>query len=432
MTFSDSDETPAVVAKVMSDPRYCEHWPTLASFMASSRQLRLSPHELLDLQADMAAALLSVEGSQRDLEAERATSPTGDGDVVDEVDRGIAVCRRLAWVIRQIADGIAWRTLRYRREAIYQLALKNPTGHLERKSAVQEFASAAAHVERTGDLVVVNDLTNVLRYGDYTAVASDGAVGIAEVKAGKGSEKSGRATRQRRRLGEVLDFLDSGVRLTGERVTALFLHKTRPRAHLQAVGEVIRQARAAGSAHARLSDCLAVEACHMPTLFQQEIAAEPHNPFAQSRQASVHHSLTFFDIFARNLAPYSVYPLPDDDCTALMTGETWLFTYFNRGNLVRCLRRRGLSVRLPTDTEMATYNELDAGEKRRREDDVAIRVWRRHEPGVLTIAGALLSRLMYEYLDEECFADCAEEILALRQDRLTLFPAFENEAELWD
>ena len=430
--LGELDREQSMVPKVLSDPQYREHLPTVRSFMARSRQLRDRPRELLELQADMASALLGVQASQRELEGQLVSQPVGDSPALDDLERAIAVCKRLAHIIKQIADGIAWRTLQYDRAAIYQLALKNPTGHLQRQSAAHEFAAAAARVGRTGDLVAMNDLTNCLRYGDYTAVAADGTVRMAEVKAGKASRRSGRATRQRRKLDEVLEFLDSGVRLTGERLTAFLLHKTRARTHLQAVGDVIRQAKAQGCAHARLSDCLAVEALYMETLFEQGRSPELHNPFAQSRQASSHHSLTFFDQFARNLAPYSVYPFPDDDCSDVMCGYLWLCTHFNRGNLIRCLRRRGLSVRLPTESEADAYNQLDPGEKRRREDDVAIRVWRPDQPTILTIAGALLGRLHYEYLDEECFADCVEEVLEQPAVGVTFFPAFENEAELWN
>jgi hypothetical protein len=380
----------------------------------------------------MASALLGAQQSQRQLQAELAECAGRDGEHLEDLDRAIAVARRLARIIRQIADGIAWRTLRYDRAAIYQLALKNPTGHLELESTAQELAYADAHVRSTGDLVIMNDLTNFLRYGDYTAVAADGTVRIAEVKGGKGSGKSGRASRQRQKLDEVLEFLDTGVGITQQGPAALFPHKTRARTHLQAVGAVIREARAKGCAHARLSDCLAVDALDMELLFREGRMAQLHNPFAQSRQASSHSSLTFFDQFSKNLAPYSVYPFPDDDCTDLMTGNLWLRTHFNHGNLVRCLRRRGVRVRFPTNSELEAYNQLDPGEKRRREDDVGIRVWSRNQPTVLTIRQALLGRLLYEFLDEECFADCVEEVLEQEAIGIGLFPAFENEADLWD
>jgi hypothetical protein len=397
----------------------------------------------------MASALWGAEQSQGRLEAELAECADRDGEHLEDFDMAIAVARRLAHVIREIADGIAWRTLRYDRAAIYQLALKNPTGHLELESTAQELAYADVHVRSTGDLVIMNDLTNFLRYGDYTAVAGDGTVRIAEVKGGKGSAKSGRATRQRRKLDEVLQFLHSSVRLTDHGAAALFLHKTRPRTHLEAVCQVIRQARVEGSAHARLSDCLAVDAWDTEVLFEQGRTPDLLSPFVQSRQAYSRHSLTFFDTFPRNVAPYSVFPFPDQDCTDLMTGALWLHTHFNHGNLVRCLRRRGFSVRLPTNSEIEAYEQLRPGERRRARDEPAIRLWRPPDNKVLTLSGALLSRLLYEYLDEECFVDCAEEVFALPESALTLFPAaeemlplaesgltlfpaFDSEADLWD
>ena len=84
-------------------------------------------------------------------------------------------------------------------------------------------------------------------------------------------------------------------------------------------------------------------------IFHTELMAERgppdpntlHNPFSQSRLSIVSHSLQWFGRFAPNLAPYSVFPLPNEDCVGLMTGELWLFAYLNIGNVIRCLRRRG-------------------------------------------------------------------------------------------
>jgi hypothetical protein len=380
----------------------------------------------------MASALLGVQASQRELEGQLVNQSDGDGAVVEDLERGIAVCRRLAHIIKEIADGIAWRTLQYDRAAVYQLALKNPTGHLHPQSTAQEFAAAAAHIECAGDLVVMNDVTNFLRYGDYTAVAADGTVRIAEVKAGKGGRRSGRASRQRQKLDQVLQFLDTGVRLTKEGATALFLHKTKLRTHLHAVGDIIRQAKAQGSAHRRLSDCLAVDALHIPSLFEQGRTAELHDPFAQSTQARSYHSFAVLKGFARNVAPYSVYPFPDEDCTDLMTGDLRLWTHFNHGNLIRSLRRRGLIARYPTDTQMDSYEQLTPGERKRREDEVGIQVRRPGGRAILISRPGLLARLIYEYLDEECFADCVEEMLDRGAVGFTMFPAFQDETQLWD
>jgi hypothetical protein len=422
----------ALSAKVLSDPRYRKRLPELARFMRASREFRARPHELLQLQADMAGAVLALQKSQRELGTQLAEKSAGDGDGIADLNRAIAVCKRLAHVVKQTADGIAWRTLRHDRASMYQLALKNPAGHLDLESAARELAAAMAHADRTSDLVVMNDLTNFLRHGDFTCVGAAGEVVIAEVKAGRGSAKSGRATRQRHRLDDVLQLLRSGVRLTNEGAAALFGHKTKLRTHLQAVGDMIRQAKAQGSAHGRLSDCLAVDALHIPSLLEQGRTAELHDPFAQSTQARSFHSFTVLKGFARNVAPYSVYPFPDEDCTDLMTGDLWLWTHFNHGNLIRSLRRRGVIARYPTDTHMDSYEQLTLEERKRREDEVGIQVRRPGGRAILTSSPGLLARLIYEYLDEECFADCVEEMLDRGAAGVTMFPAFRDETELWD
>jgi hypothetical protein len=352
-----------------------------------------------------------------------------------EIQKAIAVSRRLAHIIRQIADGIAWRTLRYDRALIYQLAMKPQTGHLDLETTAQEFSAASERLRRSGNLVVMNELTNGLRHGDYTFVDSDAFVGIVEVKAGRGSKQSGRATRQRRKLKQVVEFVTKGTGLTLAGPSARFFHRRELKSHLCEISDVIQQAKVDGSAHARLSDCLAVEAWYMQKLVDEKRKPRRQDPFAQSRQASSYSNLDFFARFARNLAPYSVFPFSDEDCTDLMTGAIWLITHFSHGNLVRCLRRRGLSVEVPTKEQMQTYASLDLADKRLHEDDVAIRLSRPRDPRVLILRQALLGRHLYEFLDEESFADAAEELLdqtSIEDIGLAFFPSYANEQELWD
>lgn len=433
--------------KVFLDPRYRRCWPELSSFMGRSRESRNRPGELLDLQAEMLGALKGAQESKRRLErdlAELAVDGTGD---VEELEVGVAVARRLARVVKQIADGIAWRALGYDRAVIRQLAGKPQTGDIHSDAAVRELNAAAAHVERTGEVVVVNDLTNFLRYGDYTCVGG-GFVTLVECKGGKGARRSGRAKRQRRQLGRVLEFVNAGVRRGADGVEMLVTQRVPARTHLGAVADLIREAKQKGASHAQLSECLAADAYYVDVVLEtterERMGELFHNPFRETREAVSHDSLDFFNEFCPNIAPYSVYPFTDEECTDVMTGAVRLVSYFSYRNLAGCLRRRGLVVVLPGEAEVRDYLSLPIGERRREQRGVAMRVGRPGVPWELLIGGDITARMFGEFLDEESFADGVEDILsrvdvldwddwvARDEGSLKLCAGFVNEAELWD
>jgi hypothetical protein len=319
---------------------------------------------------------------------------------------------------------------------IHELASKPQTGHIELDAADQEIRAAAKHVEETGDLVVLNDLTNCLRYGDFTSVGQNG-IGIHEVKASARAARSGQATRQKKKIQEAVEFISRRERRTGRGLEKLARLRAKPRTHLDGLRNLICGARRRGSAHERLSDCLAVEAFDLRQTAQAfaDGKAPPdkafHNPFAQSKDAGTFHSLQHFDKFSPNAAPYSVFPLPNEDCVGIMTGSLWLWTYFNRGNLVRCLRRRGLHVRVPTDEELKVAPRFKPGELAAHELDNPIVIAGRSH--VLLLSPARLGRIIYEFLDEESFADAMEEQLETASSEEELvYAAFEDEASLWD
>lgn len=390
--------------------------------------------DLLDLQAAMAGTLVSLQEWQRELERLPAGPSTShDRKQVDEV----AVCKRARLIVKQVADGIAWRSLKYDRAAVRQLALKPHTGHLELEPAIHEIATARAHIDQTGDLVVVNDLTNFLRYGDFTSVSST-RVTIHEVKRGRGAAKSGRARRQRHKLESVLDLVRTSERRTPSGLERLHRYQVEPRSRLSEVSSLIKEARAKGQARARLGDCLAVQ------LFDvQQIAGEAdvarkggrsliHDPFEQSNDAMRRHSLELFAEFTPNIAPYSVFPLSDQDCTDIMLGRIWLVSYFNLGNLLRCLRRRGLWAKWATSEDMAKLAMSDERASAELESSLLVS---RGPPHPLQLVGwPELGRLFYEFLDEECFADTVENLIDSNGSGETAVfgTAFANEGTLWD
>jgi len=384
----------------------------------------------------MAASLHLFERSKRQFEAEAyAVADNSSQEIADaEVSCGLA--KLFIRSVRDIADGIAWRALGYDRASIKLLALKAQTGYLDWEGTIGELNIAAAHVEATHGIAIINDLTHSLRYGDITVVGEDG-IEIVEVKAGHGSSHSGRAARQRRALTTVIEKLNREEWTTDEGIAKIHRLRTKPVAHLRELDSLIAQAKGEGVAFARLSDCIAVDVWHMPTLVKTATSdvVDFHDPFSQSTEAGTHERMRYFDKFSVNLAPYSIYPLKDADCVDLMTGAVMVWVHFNHGNLRRCLRRKGMLVRMPTDDEMESFAALSLPERRARANDVAIRVSRVRQPNELLIELGALGRVMFEWLDEECFAAVIAELLdesGSTVEPVLYLDAFEDEQELWD
>lgn len=420
----DFEDTLHLVPKVASNDQYRAALPVMREFMTRSRQARNDPRSLLDLQRDMAVQMIGLQNNRRSIRDEGS----GSGEAVESL-----ICRKLIQILRTIGDGIAWRTLRYDRAVIYQLALKAQTGALDLRSTMDEFAVAHGGAYKDNNLTIVNGVTNALRYGDCTSIDRDGHVKIAEVKSGKGSKKSGKAKKQRRNLKRKTDFINTGFGVTQAGPSHIFVHQCELRSHLSGVRELIENARKGLAAHARLSNCLAVEV--LSREWQEEKKLIVNNPFQHSNSAFTYSSLDYFFRYPRNVAPYSVFPFSADDCTDLMTGDLVLLSHFNHRNLVRSFRRRNLVVEVPTNEQFESFMNLPPGERNLRQEEISMKVSRRSDLVELTVHQALLARHLYEFLDEESFVDAAIEALD-SPDRATLgralYPKYAEESLLWD
>ena len=421
------------ISRVITHPIYRADSSTLSSFLIQSRAFRDDPAVLLQIQEYMAGMLLQQQASQRWLEAQAADTGTND-DARAEARVGVAATRRLAHLVRQIADGIAWRFFEYDRVRLYQLALKPQTGHLE-PAIETEIHAARKHVAR-GVPVLLNDLTNFVKYGDLT-LNLDGAIKIVEVKSGRGSGKSGHATRQWQRLTELAEFLNSESRQTGNGNHHLVRFKTEPRTHLSAVQNLIREARRQGNAHARLSSSVAVDVFHVEAAATTSVGRRlllnvRHNPFSQSKNVMTAHSLDLFYHFSPNRVPYALFPWPDDDCGDVLTGNIWIVSYFNWERLARTLKKRGLIVQELEAERLRRFTGLPIGDQRLRGFEVGLAVGRPNSRPCI-ISFAEFARLAYEFLDEECVADTIEEVLDIGIPPGDLyFTGFSNEAVIWN
>jgi hypothetical protein len=347
--YQQNDQDMDLWLGVISSEIYQVATPLLFDLFCASRQMQKDPQAILDFQRLVCRLLLRFQQMKADREQA--------GDLV-----GLTTAKRLILLVKQIMDSLVWRVLDYRRIDIQLLAEHNQTGHLD-QTAESDLALAQQTVDEESAIVLVNDFTNLLRYGDLTVIRGDQYEG-KENKSSKSGKKSGRAKRQRDQLEEILRFLRTGTRLTkeGER-EYIFKAPVPMRAYLSNIAELIDQAKQAenGYSQKQLSDAVAVEAywSQAPIALSQRsfpFDAElllPPIPFIWFS------NVTILDQPIRRCAPYGVFPFDDRTCFELMTGEVILNAVLHLGHLRRHYQQYGLTLR-PAPISQEDVNEYRA------------------------------------------------------------------------
>jgi hypothetical protein len=92
-------------------------------------------------------------------------------------------------------------------------------------------------------------------------------------------------------------------------------------------------------------------------------------------------------------------------------------------------------VVLPADAQLRAYSNLSIAERRRAVERLGITVSRPRDKWSLLLPFEATARIYVEFLDEESFADSAEEVISrdnLLGEAAKLRTSFANEPELWN
>lgn len=397
---------------ILTSPPYREHIQILYPLYVQSREERANPKNLLLIQSVLAEALKLYQDEKRKLEKEKS-----------ELD--IMLAKRLIKVVQDITDGIAWRALRYNGLLIQRLASKQKTGYLE-KTFTKDFDVAAQIIEEHGCLVVVNDLTRVLRYGDLTIVDND-RVYICENKGGEASATDGRASRQRQRLKEFCQFYNTKSRIEKGEQEILANLDIPFETYLPKVGEAINIAGQEGYCQLQISECLMVEA----------FFAEQGIPKTKPRPFIRFDNLQLFSEAATRHAPYTIYPFDNQTCFGLATGRIFLVSYLDIPALQSRFAQSNLSLSFPDNSQLqSVYENASIGEQKKAVKKLRFVVKDKQNPNTLLLDGDLLALLFIEYLKEDTLIDLAKKLLQQvkpkKEELIRIYPGFGGEERLWD
>lgn len=222
--YSDLDQW----FEVLNSPFYQAMAEQLFELFQMTRAKGDDPDAMLDAQVTASVYLLILQNAKAEAKSQQ-----------NQV--GTAVADRLILLLKNIFDAEAWRVLGYDRLILQQMSEHHTTGYLD-NTISDDVTHAKLITDRGGALVLINDLTHVLRYGDLL-ISKDGRYNIVENKYGRATRRNQRAKRQREQLSELKRFLNMGVRLTKEGRDYLFKAQLTPKSYHAVVADCIDQAK---------------------------------------------------------------------------------------------------------------------------------------------------------------------------------------------
>ncbi|MCC7118540.1 MAG: hypothetical protein IT310_08455 [Anaerolineales bacterium] len=337
------------IAEVLASPAYQERCEILFELFRLSREIGRNPKEILGFQAVLAETLIDFQTKKTEFKNE--------GN-----DIGVAVTKKLILILNRIADGVVWRMLNFDRVLIQLLSEHSKTGHLD-NTAYGDFTIAQQITEKENSIVLINDLTSILRYGDLTIIGNN-SISIMENKFGNSSKNNSRSNRQRKSLEGLINFLNTSTRIKEKRKDYIIKVDIPLKTYHADVASAIANAKKAGYSRTDVSDVLAIEA----------ISTKKHDgyfptgrPFDGVRFISRLDSISIFDKPTTRVAPYGIFPFDHRSCYELITGDTMLVATINLENLKALYNSFGLEFEIPElgEQEMRAYCDFSMAERKK-------------------------------------------------------------------
>ena len=308
---------------------------------------------LLELQSDVLHKIVRLETRTRDLRTKRALnkkrlsgsfgarlSKAEAAEVKRSVARdeaGINVCQSLLRLTRSIADGLAFSVLP--KWDIKPLSFKETAGFISGKQGLPLELRILRELLRKGEIALLNDITNCLRYGDIT-VPRMPSPAIIEVKSG--SAENSRARRQMAKAEEIAAYLSTDVsnnwQGTGWTVTRRSLAQSE-RHHRRRLVNLVRNAINRGAAISWPEPSL----CYM-SLCSKSVTDVLNTELPKFREAPFAYPL-----FPAQEHPNYYYPLTlsitdSDAWWAVVSGEVSLVVLIDPGRVKALGRAQRLNV----------------------------------------------------------------------------------------
>lgn len=336
-----------------------EHLELLEELLSISRRRRNNGAVLARLQlwllGEVTGDEIAVKGLKKLAEQKGLNLDGGDSQAIDDatvklrgaVENGLHFHRVRANCIRQIGDGIAWRSFGYDRAVMRLLSQRATKQQTLAEGTVHELQEWARTFDDSKGVSIFNAITNALAIGDVTVLRPDGSGEIIEVKAS--NAKSRRLTRQKRKMREVVELLNYGHGEVDERELTILRLDIEPGNDLNVLLGLLDRASNDGWSAGRINACCYVECMNATALKNSK---EAIGGFEASKETEARPliaagddivEMTSLDVlaFTPNCMPFSVFPFPAKCCVELMSGILSYKSYFNVSAFFRELEKSG-------------------------------------------------------------------------------------------
>ncbi|WP_425800798.1 hypothetical protein ACHOLT_11670 [Desulfitobacterium sp. Sab5] len=419
--------------------KYYADWkPTLLRFLRASRSAKTkkSPIRSLALQLAILQTLFKIEQVIENQTKEQKMAKK-DGNVIYN--------QRLRHILKDIADGLAWRLLGFNRPLMRLLSQNKAPGHIK-TSTSKEDDIATRFV--SGGHVLIHDITNILRIGDLTLIDPSGYPNVLEIKkSGKqildAQEykrrvfKGGDLSSQAQRIVEVDEAIKNGLVNLGTSKANLSLFDISIDSYLSDIEEVLNICNQQGYSERFIDKILFVRAYRLDS--------EP-KPFPLKQTGHLHwfwsHDCFILDdgeVF-RNRIPYSAYPFSDEMVLQLLSGEIVLESYLNIVALKKKLQKYGWKIKNNRSIEQISeqFEILKRHTYRGTKlfpvdiDNSIFTLWK--DGFNLAVPVEMTFLITADFLKPEVLIDTAEKLFSLTEPTRTNGAygiGFSNEKRIW-
>ncbi len=455
---------------IMNDSYYIDRVNYLSEFLEKTRdpKIKVDPDKLLSLQfeaANFETKVWQVMAEQReiikDLKEKNNLTEQEQKDLErtrDNLESHIQLLR----ILHTIFDGVAWRSLKYNRLFLTSAARSTTSGafNIHLKSSESLFSWAYSIQKDHKGIVLINDLTRFLRIGDLTEVFKNTAV-VHELK--KNGEriinfktlklrKGAKISDQTRKMLELQQIaftgkiiLDDGAELEQR------FSQTKLDTHFSTVESLLETSKQQIVARRQLEPFIQLSILNLEKAYTR-----PHNMkkyfksfrytgwSTQWQLSHTNYDHFFYDElgnFIRNQAPFSIYPLSNELCMKLMSGQILIKSTINYELLIQELRCQGWQTavnepNIPSDREEKLKHIFDNKKfifANVGDDDGFIKIKR--GPFDMVIPQNWIAMMSMEFMTFETLCNTLEEIYRqaiIVQAPMTVFPEFPNSEEVWN